>query len=176
MNERLNQIITRTGDDGTSSLADGTRLPKSHPRFMAMGDVDELNSHIGVLRQSLNTSLESGFEQALDTVLDKVQHHLFEIGSELAELFARGCARTHRMLGRERQCATTAAQRIHPTFGHTQRHTSTRLPQRCPPRRTKSGHAEPTRTPKRSQPEIPQPLLRPFFHHGAFAQPKRTGQ
>ena len=84
MNERLNQIITRTGDDGTSSLADGTRLPKSHPRFMAMGDVDELNSHIGVLRQSLNTSLESGFEQALDTVLDKVQHHLFEIGSELA--------------------------------------------------------------------------------------------
>ena len=80
MNERLNQIITRTGDDGTSSLADGTRLPKSHPRFMAMGDVDELNCHIGVLRQSLT----SPFEQAIDTLLSKIQHHLFEIGSELA--------------------------------------------------------------------------------------------
>lgn len=80
MSERLNQIITRTGDDGTSSLADGTRLPKSHPRFSALGDVDELNSHIGVLRQALT----SPFEQALDAVLSKIQHHLFEIGSELA--------------------------------------------------------------------------------------------
>ena len=80
MAERLNQIITRTGDDGTSSLADGTRLSKSHPRFSAMGDVDELNSHIGVLRQNLN----SPFEQALDVFLSKIQHHLFEIGSELA--------------------------------------------------------------------------------------------
>ena len=80
MTERLNQIITRTGDDGTSSLADGTRQPKSHARFMALGDVDELNSHIGVLRQSLS----SPFEQALDTLLSTIQHHLFEIGSELA--------------------------------------------------------------------------------------------
>lgn len=80
MSERLNTIITRTGDDGTSSLADGTRLPKSHPRFMALGDVDELNSHIGVLRQTLRNP----FEQALDNLLAKIQHHLFEIGSELA--------------------------------------------------------------------------------------------
>jgi cob(I)alamin adenosyltransferase len=54
MPNRLDQIITRTGDNGTSSLADGTRLSKAHPRFDAMGDVDELNSNIGVLRSVLD--------------------------------------------------------------------------------------------------------------------------
>ena len=82
MSERINQIITRTGDDGTTSLADGTRLPKSNARFTAMGDVDELNSHIGVLRQTLklNDTLDAHIEQQLI----QMQHHLFEIGSELA--------------------------------------------------------------------------------------------
>src|SRR5215470_3983268 len=49
MANRLSQIATRTGDDGTTGLGDGTRVPKSHLRIGAMGDVDELNSHIGVL-------------------------------------------------------------------------------------------------------------------------------
>ena len=80
MTNRLDQIITRTGDNGTSSLADGTRLSKAHPRFDAMGDVDELNSNIGVLRSTLNTSADS----TLDNFLAQIQHHLFEIGSELA--------------------------------------------------------------------------------------------
>ena len=49
MANRLSQIATRTGDDGTTGLGDGTRVPKSHARVGAMGDVDELNSHLGVL-------------------------------------------------------------------------------------------------------------------------------
>ena len=49
MGHRLTQISTRTGDDGTTGLGDGTRVPKDHLRIAAMGDVDELNSQIGVL-------------------------------------------------------------------------------------------------------------------------------
>src|SRR4030095_4925594 len=49
MGNRLSQIATRTGDDGTTGLADGTRVSKDHLRVAAMGDVDELNSSIGVL-------------------------------------------------------------------------------------------------------------------------------
>ncbi len=49
MGNRLSQIATRTGDDGTTGLGDGTRVGKDHLRVAAMGDVDELNSTIGVL-------------------------------------------------------------------------------------------------------------------------------
>ena len=80
MTNRLDQIITRTGDNGTSSLADGTRLSKAHPRFDAMGDVDELNSNIGVLRSVLDAPIDA----ALNEFLAQIQHHLLEIGSELA--------------------------------------------------------------------------------------------
>ena len=47
---RLTRIVTRSGDDGHSGLADGSRLPKDHERFEAIGDVDELNSVLGMLR------------------------------------------------------------------------------------------------------------------------------
>ncbi|TDR29063.1 cob(I)yrinic acid a,c-diamide adenosyltransferase [Hydromonas duriensis] len=84
---RIDQIITRTGDNGTTALADGTRHLKSSPRFMTMGDVDELNSHIGLLRSHLrideNTDNDSKINE-LDHFLTDIQHHLFEIGSELA--------------------------------------------------------------------------------------------
>ena len=49
MANRLSSITTRTGDDGTTGLGDGSRVPKTNLRVVAMGDVDELNSHIGVL-------------------------------------------------------------------------------------------------------------------------------
>ncbi len=83
MTNRLDQIITRTGDDGSSSLADGSRLAKSHPRFNAMGDVDELNSNIGLLRSMVATAAPADVAQ-MDAFLTVIQHHLFEIGSELA--------------------------------------------------------------------------------------------
>ena len=49
MANRLTQIATRTGDDGTTGLGDGSRVAKSHLRIAALGDVDELNSTLGVL-------------------------------------------------------------------------------------------------------------------------------
>lgn len=74
---RLTEIVTRTGDDGSTGLANGTRLPKSDPRIEAIGQVDELNSQIGVL---LAEPLDGGTRQ----LLADIQHDLFNVGAELA--------------------------------------------------------------------------------------------
>lgn len=78
MANRLSKIYTRTGDNGTTGMADGSRVSKADLRFDAMGSVDLLNSHIGLLRGYLNNQSE------LDTLLSQVQHLLFNIGGELA--------------------------------------------------------------------------------------------
>jgi cob(I)alamin adenosyltransferase len=77
MGNRLTQIATRTGDDGTTGLGDNTRVPKDHLRVHAMGDVDELNSHIGVL-------LCEAMPGAVRELLVDVQHQLFNLGGELS--------------------------------------------------------------------------------------------
>lgn len=77
MANRLSQIATRTGDDGTTGLADGSRIPKSHLRVQAMGDVDELNSNLGVL---LAEPLPDDIRELLVTI----QHELFNLGGELS--------------------------------------------------------------------------------------------
>jgi len=77
MANRLSQIATRTGDNGTTGLGDNTRVSKDSLRVHAMGDVDELNSHIGVL---LCEELPSGVRQ----LLVEVQHQLFNLGGELS--------------------------------------------------------------------------------------------
>ena len=77
MGKRLTQIATRTGDDGSTGLGDNTRVPKFHLRVHAMGDVDELNSHIGVL---LCEELPAGVRG----LLVEVQHQLFNLGGELS--------------------------------------------------------------------------------------------
>jgi cob(I)alamin adenosyltransferase len=77
MANRLSQIATRTGDDGTTGLGDGTRVPKSHGRIGAMGDVDELNSHLGVL---LAEPLPDDVRELVVTI----QHELFNLGGELS--------------------------------------------------------------------------------------------
>ena len=77
MANRLTQIATRTGDDGTTGLGDGSRVPKDHLRVMAMGDVDELNSSIGVL-------LAEPLPDAVRTLLVVIQHELFNLGGELS--------------------------------------------------------------------------------------------
>jgi cob(I)alamin adenosyltransferase len=77
MANRLTQIATRTGDDGTTGLGDGTRVPKSHLRVAAMGDVDELNSSLGVL---LAEPLPADVRELLVTI----QHELFNLGGELS--------------------------------------------------------------------------------------------
>ncbi len=77
MGKRLTQIATRTGDDGTTGLGDNTRVSKDGPRVHAMGDVDELNSHIGLLLCE---------EMATDVreLLVEIQHQLFNLGGELS--------------------------------------------------------------------------------------------
>ena len=77
MANRLSQIATRTGDDGTTGLGDGTRVPKSHGRIGAMGDVDELNSHLGVL-------LAEPLPDDVRDLLVTIQHELFNLGGELS--------------------------------------------------------------------------------------------
>jgi len=77
MGNRLSQIATRTGDDGTTGLGDNTRVPKDHLRVHAMGDVDELNSHIGLL-------LCEPLPEAVRELLVDVQHQLFNLGGELS--------------------------------------------------------------------------------------------
>lgn len=76
MANRLSVIATRTGDDGTTGLGDGSRTPKDAPRIAALGDVDELNSVIGLL---LTETLPD--EVAADLLT--IQHDLFDMGAEL---------------------------------------------------------------------------------------------
>ncbi|CAM4277745.1 Cobalamin adenosyltransferase [Bordetella tumbae] len=76
MGNRLSAIATRTGDDGTTGLGDGSRLRKDEPRVAALGDVDELNSVIGLLRTE---SLPDPVQADLNTI----QHDLFDLGAEL---------------------------------------------------------------------------------------------
>ena len=75
---RLSKIYTRTGDSGTTGLAGGERLAKDHARIQALGDIDELNSLIGVLRAACPA------EDPLDPYLSAIQHRLFDLGGELA--------------------------------------------------------------------------------------------
>ena len=77
MGNRLTQIATRTGDDGTTGLGDNTRVPKNSLRVQAMGDVDELNSHIGVL-------LCEEMPADIRELLVEIQHQLFNLGGELS--------------------------------------------------------------------------------------------
>ncbi len=76
MGHRLSKIYTRTGDQGTTGLGDGTRVPKDHPRVEAYGALDELNSVLGVL-------LAEPLPDDLRPVLTDIQHDLFELGGEL---------------------------------------------------------------------------------------------
>jgi cob(I)alamin adenosyltransferase len=76
MGNRLSKITTRTGDDGSTGLGDGSRVAKDSLRIQAMGDVDELNSHLGVL-------LCEQLPPALQQQLLAIQHQLFDLGGEL---------------------------------------------------------------------------------------------
>jgi cob(I)alamin adenosyltransferase len=77
MGNRLTQIATRTGDDGSTGLGDNTRVSKNSLRVHAMGDVDELNSNIGVL-------LCEAMPESVRLLLVEIQHQLFNLGGELS--------------------------------------------------------------------------------------------
>ena len=85
MGNRLRKIATRTGDDGTTGLGDGRRVGKDDVRIAAIGDVDELNSNVGVL-------LAEPLPDDVRAVLVTIQHDLFDLGGEL-------CVPGHTVLG-----------------------------------------------------------------------------
>ena len=96
MGNRLSKIYTRTGDDGTTGMADGSRVSKADLRFDAMGKIDLLNSQIGLLRGYLtqdNQTQDSQFQPnnaQFDAKLSRLQHQLFNLGGELAMPEYRG--------------------------------------------------------------------------------------
>ncbi|HET6277470.1 MAG TPA: cob(I)yrinic acid a,c-diamide adenosyltransferase [Candidatus Polarisedimenticolia bacterium] len=85
----LSKIYTRTGDDGTTALGDGRRVRKDHLRIAAFGDVDELNSVIGLV-------LMGGIESEGTAVLRAVQNDLFDLGADLCVPVKPGHGRTRR--------------------------------------------------------------------------------
>ena len=98
MGNRLSKIYTRTGDDGSTGMADGSRVSKADSLFDVMGDVDELNSQIGLVRALLTDAQKNAIlpERVLNSENDKnngtsfaqsltiIQHLLFNLGGELA--------------------------------------------------------------------------------------------
>lgn len=109
MGNRLSKIYTRTGDDGTTGMADSSRVSKADSLFSVMGDIDELNSHIGLVRAHLtqatthngNLSAQQLPERLQQKELDFaqalviIQHLLFNIGGELAMPEYEGVNATH---------------------------------------------------------------------------------
>ncbi|QUT05230.1 cob(I)yrinic acid a,c-diamide adenosyltransferase [Sphingobium phenoxybenzoativorans] len=80
---KLNKIYTRTGDGGTTGLVDGSRIAKYDPRMMAVGDVDEANSAIGLAVLALGDSPEAGW-------LRMIQNDMFDLGADLATPLVEG--------------------------------------------------------------------------------------
>ena len=77
MGNRLSKIYTRTGDDGETGITGGERIAKDHPRMQAIGDVDELNATIGLVRCH-------ELPQMVDEPLEEIQQALFNLGGELS--------------------------------------------------------------------------------------------
>ena len=78
---KLNKIYTKTGDDGTTGLSDGSRVKKYYLRPSAYGDVDELNSFIGLSINCINKERKYNF---LVEILKKIQNDLFDLGADLS--------------------------------------------------------------------------------------------
>jgi cob(I)alamin adenosyltransferase len=87
------KIYTKTGDDGTTSLFDGTRVAKTHPRVVAYGTVDELNAHLGLARAA-------GLAADLADMVEHLQRDLFALGARLADP-------GHKIAGRVTKAAVT---------------------------------------------------------------------
>jgi cob(I)alamin adenosyltransferase len=77
MGHRLSKIYTRTGDDGTTGLGDGSRVPKDSLRLETIGTLDELNSHLGMV-------VALGLVPELETPFNEIQQLLFDLGGELS--------------------------------------------------------------------------------------------
>jgi cob(I)alamin adenosyltransferase len=99
---RISKVTTKTGDAGETSLADGTRVSKSSARIAAMGDVDELNSLLGLVRTRQHS-------ERTTTLMGQLQHHLFIMGADLATPERAGAAPTIRRIAEDEVGALESA-------------------------------------------------------------------
>ena len=83
--KRITRVTTKAGDAGTTTLADGSKVSKTHPLMHAIGDVDELNSLVGLLVTELTDA------HALREPMGQLQQELFDVGAHLATVGAVGC-------------------------------------------------------------------------------------
>lgn len=83
---KINKIYTRTGDNGTTGLVDGSRVSKGNSRLIAIGDVDEANSALGIAISALaqNSRASDGEDTALVAALQRVQNDMFDLGADIA--------------------------------------------------------------------------------------------
>ena len=124
---KLNKIYTRTGDDGSTGLVDGSRLSKNDVRVCAYGDVDETNSVIGLVRLHLEN-------RRLDEMLSRIQNDLFDLGADLATpLPAKGEADSEYALRMVAAQSTRLEQELDALNADLQPLTSFVLPGGSPP-------------------------------------------
>lgn len=83
MKTRISKIVTKTGDNGTTGLADSTRISKNHKLIHVLGEIDELNSSLGLLIYELKTSKFSKLNKITES-LTLIQHELFNLGGEIS--------------------------------------------------------------------------------------------
>ena len=83
MKTRISKVVTKTGDSGTTSLADSTRISKNHKLIHVLGEIDELNSSLGLLIYELKTSKFSKLNKITKS-LTLIQHELFNLGGEIS--------------------------------------------------------------------------------------------
>ena len=87
---KLNKIYTRTGDDGSTGLTDGSRVPKHSSRPQAYGSVDELNSSLGLVYFCLNKDNSNPLSAEIKYLIKEIQNDLFDLGADLSTPISKG--------------------------------------------------------------------------------------
>lgn len=87
---KLNKIYTRTGDDGSTGLTDGSRVPKHSSRPQAYGSVDELNSSLGLVYFCLNKDNSNPLSVEIKDLIKEIQNDLFDLGADLSTPISKG--------------------------------------------------------------------------------------
>lgn len=103
---RINKVYTRTGDDGSTGLGDGSRRSKADPRVAAVGDLDEANAIIGLARREADA--------ALDEMLGRIQNDLFDLGADLCTPGVEGLRMADRQVTALETAIDDVTQRIDP--------------------------------------------------------------
>ena len=87
---KLNKIYTRTGDNGSTGLTDGSRVPKHSSRPQAYGSVDELNSSLGLVYFCLNNKDSGPLSSEINNLIKEIQNDLFDLGADLSTPISKG--------------------------------------------------------------------------------------